>query len=356
MNRQTRLTATLLLASLLAACSSAPAALPSPTSAKPSAAASGGQTTVRFGTLVPSTSDAAWLIAEDKGWFAEQGIKLEESQYDSAANMVAPLGSNQLDVGGGAPSAGLFNAINRGVNIIIGADKGSNPPGHGFQGLLLRPDLAGKVKTAADLKGLKLAIPAEGVSLEAGVGALLDQAKLTTKDVDLTHLAFPDMLPALANKSIDGAFEIEPFLTNALSKGLGVLYQRSDKYAPNQQVAVLLLSPGFAAQQDVAERFMSAYLKGICLYDQGFEKNDPAARAQVIDILSRRTNVKDKALYEQMVMPGFDPSGKVNSADLKAQQAYYISAGEQQKPVDVAKVVDLHLVDAALQKVGACKL
>ena len=344
----------LVLATMLAACGPAPAA--SPALAPGSAPAQAAQATVRFGTLVPSVSDAGWVIAEDKGWFVEQGIKLEESQYDSAANMVAPLGSNQLDVGGGAPSAGLFNAIGRGVNIIIGADKGSNPPGHGFQGLLLRPDLADKVKTPAELKGLKLAIPAEGVSLEAGAGALLKQANLTLKDVDVTHIGFPDMIPALANKSIDGAFEIEPFLANAVSKGVGVLFQRSDKYAPKQQVAVLLLSPGFAAQQDVAVRFMAAYLKGICLYEQGFEKNDPAARSQVIDILSRRTNVKDKALYEQMVMLGFNPSGKVNSDDLKAQQDYYISAGEQQKPVDVTKVVDLRLVDAALQKVGACKL
>ena len=345
MHRQAAFLSALVLA--LASCGATSA--PPASSAPPPA-------TVRFGTLVPSTSDAGWVIAEDKGWFAEQGITIQSSQYDSAANMVAPLGANQLDVGGGAPSAGLFNAISRGVNIVIGADKGSNPPGHGFQGLLLRPDLASKVKTPADLKGLKLAIPAEGVSLEAGAAALLKKGNLTPKDVDVVHLGFPDMLAALANKSIDGAFEIEPFLANAISKGAGVLYQRSDIYAPNQQVAVLLLSPGFAANQDVAVRFMSAYLKGVCLYDQGFQKNDPAARAEVIDILSRRTNVKDKALYEKMVMPGFDPAGKVNTADLSAQQDYYISAGEQQKPVDVSKVVDLRLVQAAAAKIGACKL
>src|ERR687885_649031 len=57
------------------------------------------------------------------------------------ADTVAPLAAGQLDVGGGAPSAGLGNALARGLNLKIVADKGSTPPGFGYAGVVIRKDL-----------------------------------------------------------------------------------------------------------------------------------------------------------------------------------------------------------------------
>ena len=72
--------------------------------------------------------------------------------------MIAPLGVGDLDVGGGGPSAGLYNAAERKVNVKVVADKGSMPPGYGYFSMLVRKDLvtSGKVKTIADFKGLKV--------------------------------------------------------------------------------------------------------------------------------------------------------------------------------------------------------
>src|SRR5713101_7082326 len=75
--------------------------------------------------------------------------------------MIAPLGAGQLDVGGGATSAGLFNSAARGIGIKIIADKGSNLPGYSYVSLLVRKELvdSGKFKTLQDLKGLRCAEP-----------------------------------------------------------------------------------------------------------------------------------------------------------------------------------------------------
>src|SRR5436305_1768758 len=74
---------------------------------------------------VGSASDAGIYVALDKGYFAEQGIEVERTRFTTAADMVAPLGRGQLDVGGGAPSAGLLNAIARDIPLKIVADKGN---------------------------------------------------------------------------------------------------------------------------------------------------------------------------------------------------------------------------------------
>src|SRR5580700_1594003 len=108
-----------------------------------------GQTldTVNIGS-VNSVADTPFVVADHKGYFRDAGIRANFIHFDAAANMVAPLGTGQLDVGGGAPSAGLYNAIARGISIKIVADRGSDPPGYGFSGLLVRKDLvaSGKYK------------------------------------------------------------------------------------------------------------------------------------------------------------------------------------------------------------------
>src|SRR3981081_4786752 len=65
--------------------------------------------TVRVGT-VNQASDAGLYVALEKGYFAELGLKVELVTFTNAATMIAPLGGGQLDVGGGAVSAGLWNA------------------------------------------------------------------------------------------------------------------------------------------------------------------------------------------------------------------------------------------------------
>jgi len=107
---------------------------------------------VRVG-VTSSSSDAGFFIADKKGYFRKEGLEVTLISFDSAAKMVAPLGVGQLEVGGGAPSAGLYNALSRGIDIRIVADKGSTPPGYDYQPLLVRKDHidSGRYKSLKDL-------------------------------------------------------------------------------------------------------------------------------------------------------------------------------------------------------------
>src|SRR5256885_11326967 len=116
-----------------------------------------------------SSSDAPFFIADKKGFFADEGLKVKIIRFDSAAKMVPSLGTGELDVGSGATSAGLYNAAKRGVDIRIVADKARAAKGYGFESILLRKDLAesGKIGGLKDFKGRKVAISAIGNSESA---------------------------------------------------------------------------------------------------------------------------------------------------------------------------------------------
>src|SRR6266568_469678 len=89
------------LISALAECSPAPTG--SPRAAAPNASEPREMVTLKAGTLA-TVGDAGWWVGIDQGYFREQGIQLDYETFDSAAAMVAPLSSGQLDVGGGAIS------------------------------------------------------------------------------------------------------------------------------------------------------------------------------------------------------------------------------------------------------------
>src|SRR2546421_12097004 len=80
--------------------------------------------TLRVG-VVASVSDAGFFVPVERGYFAEQGLAVEFVPFRSAADMIAPLGVGQLDIGGGAVSAGVFTTPAPGIGLRTCARKGT---------------------------------------------------------------------------------------------------------------------------------------------------------------------------------------------------------------------------------------
>jgi len=69
-------------------------------------------------------SNAPFFIAQEEGFFEEQGLTIEISEIRRSSEAIPALEQGDVDVVGGALSAGLINAIARGANIKLVADKG----------------------------------------------------------------------------------------------------------------------------------------------------------------------------------------------------------------------------------------
>jgi NitT/TauT family transport system substrate-binding protein len=133
-----------------------------------------------------------------------------------------------------------------------------------------------------------------------------------------------------------------------------VLITRTDIIVPGEQTAVILFAEKLAKQNDVAVRFMKAYLQGARFYNDAFDKKDAAKRKEAIEILAKATKL-DAALIDRLVVPGIDPNGAVNVKSLDAAQQYFVQKGSQDKAVDMTKVVDLSFANEAVKQLGAYK-
>lgn len=305
-------------------------------------------------------SDAAFFIAQEKGYFAKQGIKVEFVHFDSGPQMVAPLGTGQIDVAAGASSAGLFNAVARGIGLKVVADKGSAPIGYSYVPIIVRKDLIdeGKVKTFADLKGLKVAEAGKGGTPGPILEAALKRGGLKYDDVQhVYNLGYPQQVVALSNKAIDVGVTAEPLATLAIKKGYAVRFSGPDLY-PNQQIAVLLYGDHFSkSRSDVATKFMIAYLEGVRFYNGALKDGHfkgPNAN-ELIDILIKNTKLKDRDLYAAMTPNGCNPDGHVDMPSMRKDYEFYKAHGYLEGNSTVDALVDHSFVDRALKTLGPYK-
>jgi NitT/TauT family transport system substrate-binding protein len=314
---------------------------------------------VRVGTN-NVVSDAPFFIAEKKGYFKEQGIKVSLVSFDAGPKMIAPLGTGQLDVAAGAMSAGLFNAAARGIVIKAVADKGSTPPGYDYMPILVRKALvdSGKVKSFKDLKGLKVGEAAKGGSPGSKLNEAMKSVGLSYKDTQHEYISYPQHVAALMNGAIDASVTTEPSATQAVERGAAVRFTPQGDPYPNQQIAVLLYGGDFIKKSpQIAKKFMVAYLKGARFYNDALKDGKFAGpnAAEVIDILTHNSNVKDPALYKKMTPNGINPDGTMNDESLRKDLAFYKEQGYLEGSAGLDQVVDTSFADAALKELGPYK-
>ncbi|MDP2728423.1 MAG: ABC transporter substrate-binding protein [Dehalococcoidia bacterium] len=339
----------------------APASAPSTTSepTKPAApvptataAPAPKPVTLKYGGL-QTASEAGIYAAMEKGYFKEQGITMELTNFRTIAELIAPLGTGQLDVTAMPLSVPLLAAADRGVEFKIVGDKAQSRPGWEYCWMLLRKDLAdsGQVKTVADLKGAKVSIPSPAAQGDMTVQLMIAQGGLKPGDVEVIVLPFVESAAALGNKAISAGFTCEPFIATGLQAGFAVKWIPNSQYFDGKvETSVVIFGSTLLKDPDLARRWMIAYLKGNRDYTKAFTAKD--GRQEIMDIIMKYTTVKDPKLFDIMEMPYQDPNGQLDRKSMDAQYKWYTDTGLYTGKTTLDKLMDFSYLDYAVQKLG----
>jgi NitT/TauT family transport system substrate-binding protein len=315
------------------------------------------RTTVKVGATMGS-SDAALFIAKERGYFEEAGLDVELVQFKSASDMIAPLGAGQIQVAGGAPSAGLFNAMGRDVQLRIVADKGTNVPGLNYFSLLVRKDLvdSGKFNGFEDFKGLKIGFTGAGNTTQALVAAALESVGMKYEEAGIQEetLGFGEIVQGLENGALDAGTVVEPFTSKALKTGKVVAYPGGDFY-PDQQVAVIMYGEKFAQNEEAANAFMVAYARAARDYNDAIADGKLTGEGsdEIVDILVEYTSVKDPEVHRSIGPPGINPDASVSVDSLERDLKFWTTLGLVQNDVTVDDAVDDSFAEHAVEELGA---
>jgi NitT/TauT family transport system substrate-binding protein len=310
--------------------------------------------TVRFGSTM-GLSDAGVFLGRERGYFREQGLDVDFVPFQSGPDTMVPMAAGDLEVGSGNFGIVWLNAVERGVGIQAVADKGHSSPGFEFVQVPLRRDLAdsGQVQTPADLRGRRIGMSVLRSGGEVVVADILRRGGMGVDDVDLVALGYPEMLAGLTNRALDAAVLIEPTLSAAVARGIVAPWEAgraSTVFGGAYQASLIFYAGQFAAQSDLAQRWMVAYLRGIRAYNDAFIRGE--GRAEAVRLLTETTAIKDPAVYDQMQMAGLDPDGRINQESLRIELEYYRNRGYYTGPVTLDRVIDPSFAETAARQLG----
>ena len=172
---------------------------------------SGGTQSITFGNL-PLESSALIYVAEQQGFFKQNGLNVTIRDYETGMASVNALLNGELDIASGAEYPVVRMAFQKERIQIVG-----NMVKSELINLVSRKDHG--IATVSDLKGKTIAIP-QGTIAEFFLGRFLSLNGISMSDVTLVNMTLSQMEEAVVNGEADAIVNWQPY-TNTVKDRLG---------------------------------------------------------------------------------------------------------------------------------------
>lgn len=293
--------------------------------------------------LLPYDSFAPFFIAQEEGYFAEQGLDVEFVKLDGSSDAIALVAQGEIDVWAGSIGVGLFNVMAKVDNVKIVADKGFiDPDGCTyFSGLVgAEPDIA----TVAELQGKN--IGGRRTALQGYyLAKLLSQADLSFSDVEIADIPNAAKAEALANRSVSLVVAGEPWVTRMLEETDAVLWQTAQEVIPDFQFGAIVYGPSLLEQNpDAGQRFMVAYRQAVKQYNEG--KTD-----RNLEIIAQYTE-QEIAFVTETCWPPLRADSFVDLESISDFQTWAVASGDLDALLEPSAFWDPTFLEQANEQLG----
>jgi len=310
------------------------------------------QTKIVIGS-VPSPTAVGTLIAIDKGYFRDAGIEVDLENAQSAGAVMPLLAGNRMQVTEGGIAASYWNALVQGMPITMAMERGMSPLNHT---LLVRADLAGAIKTIADLKGHSFAeVSPDGIQ-QYEAGKAIAPARLRMKDLEVKFIAYPQLLIAFQNKAVDAGMSIPPFSDAIIDQKLGfplVDIDSAVKPTPMANVVYLMNTDWAKQNPQIAHKVFVALARGARDYCQAYHGGPN--RDYVINLMvEKKIGVRDT--LEKRPWGARDPNGRINRASILDIQDWFYNEGLVKQKFPIERLIDSSFADEAAKELGPFEL
>lgn len=267
-------------------------------------------------------SDAAMVLGRDKGFFEKQGIDLQLTRVGAGGAAVVPaLLKGDYDVASGGIDGPILAAA-KGLDVKVLAANGApiskghtHPAGteRGTTGIVVPAD--SDIRSYKDLTGKTVgAITVSGLQYLCIAGAV-EKAGADPKSVRVVEVEAPDMLAEVAQHHVAAAAVVEPFLTQARSKGFRVIGDPCVAAMPGVQQAGFFTSGRWAKQNaDVVTRLGRALTRS--------NEYANAHPDEVRAVIPRYTKIPPKVAQKLTLTP-WDTSGRNTLGQVAAALVKY---------------------------------
>ena len=313
-----------------------------------SQASSGPVASVKLGYF-PNLTHATAIVADKEGFFAKHlgSTRLEVKTFNAGPAAIEALKSGAVDatyVGPGPATNAYINTDGQAVTIVAGAATGG-------ASLVVDPS----IRSAADLKGKKVASPQLGNTQDIALRWWLKQQRLSADlqgggDVNIAPQDNSQILDSFKQHLIAGAWVPEPYATRLVQSGGKVLVDEHTLW-PGKRFATTVLAVRtdfLKAHPDTVKQLLAGDLDGADF----IATNQAKSQQDVADTIAK---VSGKPLKPEVIKAAWaqleftvDP---VPASVLEgAQHAYAVGVLKKQPQLD--HLIDLTLLNALLKERG----
>ncbi len=267
---------------------------------------------VRLGYLNNDLHQLAFYVAQQKGYFQEEGLEVEVvGVYNSGPEEMGAFQAGALDMGyvGAAPA--ILAVANGRAKVLAVAQANLN-------GSALVASPASGVRGISDLAGRKVAVPNVGTVQDFLLRRALGKEGLSIRDIQVVYMAPPQMLAALSSSSIDACLVWEPFASQAVAQGWGKIVLLSAEIWEDHPCCLVVAGEDFAeSEPQVVDAFLRAHERATAFLQENTE--------EVVELASRFTDLPEEVVRSALVNLTF--TSRLNREGLREYVLYLNEQG-----------------------------
>ena len=199
------------------------------------------------------------LVAQEKGYFTEEGVEVELVPFQSAVESQSAIQAGQLD-GMITDTVVAILLNNSGLDVKITSLTLGSTPQEGRFAIIAAP--GSDIKTPADLKGRTIGISNNSI-IEYVTDRMLEEQGIDPSQVIKTSVPkIPVRMEMLLNNQIDAINVPDPLVSFAEFKNAKVILE--DTTGRNLSQAVIIMTPqALEEKKEGLKLFYNAYAKAV---------------------------------------------------------------------------------------------
>jgi NitT/TauT family transport system substrate-binding protein len=307
--------------------------------------------TVKLG-MVKGTVSGPVYIAQDKGYFAAEGLTVELVYFDAAQPIAVATASGDIEFGAVGLTGGLYSLGGQGALRIIAGLFREAPKFPLIAYLVSNNAAAAGLKSLKDLGGHSVGVTQIGSALHYALGLAAEKYAIDLKSVQVLPLqSNPNIASAIVGGRTDAALLNAYFSLPIIAKGEAKLLGWVGDETPWQMGAIFTATKTADERGDTVKRFLAGFRKGAREYHAAFtgadgSRQDGPTGPEIAALIARHLAQPTPQVEASIAF--VDPELTLDVKDILHQIAWYKSQGMVKGPGDGERLIDKrYVVDAA---------
>lgn len=299
--------------------------------------------TIKIGTIKVAGAGPLY-IAEERGYFADEGLTAELVYFDAAQPIAVANVSGAVDIGVTPPTAATYALAGQGALRIVAGYIMDAPSFQANGAVVSNAAYAAGFRSFKDMAGKKVSTTQIGAAPHYAWALMAEHFGVDFKTVQVVALqSNPNQITAVIGGQVDAAMMPSTFFTPALEAGKVKLLGFVGDIAPWQLGAVFTSARLANDQPDTVKRFLRAYIRGVHDYHDAFtgpdeRRKDMPTAPKVLAVLSKYVGQSPEQLSR--AVPYIDREGRLDFKDVLHQIAWYKSQGMLKPEIDADSIID----------------